>query len=185
MCVYVPRDWRVVGDQVVVMSDLREPDNNYDDYRLSFRWSASWSALIASAFFGGSHPRWRWTKVRWWIDSSSGGMILSYVESDEWMKSVVFPSSVNGVLYTDTSFAQRVEWVLIRWSVWLVPASVVVQWCRNTHSLSIVWRNQTSNYSSVSPIQRLSLYSIESSLARPKTECRLVSFLLYLYEQRA
>lgn len=34
---YVPRDWRVVGDQVVVMSDLREPDNNYDDYRLSFR----------------------------------------------------------------------------------------------------------------------------------------------------
>ena len=31
------RDWRVVGDQVVVMSDLREPDNNYDDYRLSFR----------------------------------------------------------------------------------------------------------------------------------------------------
>lgn len=23
----VPRDWRVVADQVVVMSDLREPDN--------------------------------------------------------------------------------------------------------------------------------------------------------------
>lgn len=35
-CVGVPRDWRIVGGQVVVMSDLRVSDN-CDNYRMSFR----------------------------------------------------------------------------------------------------------------------------------------------------
>lgn len=36
---YVPRDLesKWVVDQVVVMPDLREPDNHYDDYKVSFR----------------------------------------------------------------------------------------------------------------------------------------------------